>query len=253
MTVGGWTPKKSLDTESRVRKARKIATILGPRTTIEGARVVESGTGAGVIPRALAELVGPTGRVVSVDVNDYRSTTEGFEFRLVAGVDLPFADGEFDIAVSNHVVEHVGDAEAQQHHVRELTRVLRPGGVGYLATPNRNFPIEPHFKVPFLAWLPTRWQTPYLRATRRGRVYDCRLLNRAEALRMFDGAGVGVTDVTEEALAVAARDENNRGAKLFLRVPARLRRWCLPLVPTWVFVFEKPHAPGNGQTGGGSG
>jgi SAM-dependent methyltransferase len=247
LTEGGWKPKKSLDIASRVQKAHKITTILGRRTALDGASVIESGTGAGVIPRAIAEVVGPSGRVVSVDVADYRNVTDGFEFELVDGVVLPFADGSasggFDIAVSNHVIEHVGDSAAQQQHVRELTRVLRPGGVGYLATPNRNFPIEPHFKVPFLAWLPTRWQTPYLRATRRGTVYDCRLLGRAETLRMFDGAGVEVTDVTEEALDVAANDERSKGARLLLALPGPIRRLAWPLVPTWVFVFRKPGAP----------
>lgn len=243
MTEGGWKPKKSLDTESRVKKARKIAAILARRAALEGASVIESGTGAGVIPRALADAVGPTGTVVSVDVDDYRSVTDGFEFRLVDGVELPFPDGTFDIAVSNHVIEHVGDADAQQRHVGELTRVLRPGGVGYLATPNRAFPIEPHFKVPFLAWLPTRWQSPYLRATRRGTVYDCRLLTRAETLRMLAGAGVEVTDATDEALAFAAHDERERGARALLAVPASIRRRCRPLTPTWVFVFTKPCPP----------
>jgi SAM-dependent methyltransferase len=243
LTEGGWKPKKSLDLASRVQKAHKIVTILGRRAPLDGAAVIESGTGAGVIPQAIAAAVGANGRVVSVDVDDYRTVKDGFEFHLVNGVALPFADGTdddgFDLAVSNHVVEHVGGADAQQEHVRELTRVLRPGGVGYLATPNRNFPIEPHFKVPFLAWLPTRWQSPYLRATRRGRIYDCRLLTRAETLRMFDGAGVEVTDVTEEALEVAARDEHSRGARLILALPASVRRVFWPFVPTWVFVFRK--------------
>jgi 2-polyprenyl-3-methyl-5-hydroxy-6-metoxy-1,4-benzoquinol methylase len=257
LSEGGWKPKRSLDRESRVRKAHKIATILARRTSLDGATVIESGTGAGVIPAALAEVVGSSGRVVSVDVADYRTVTDGFEFHLVSGVDLPFTDGSpdggFDVAVSNHVIEHVGDASAQQHHVQELVRVLRPGGIGYLATPNRNFPIEPHFKVPFLAWLPTRWQAPYLRLTRRGSVYDCRLLRRAETLRMFDRAGVEVTDVTEEALAVAAHDERSRAARLMLALPAPVRRRFWPLVPTWVFVFRKAVDANDGVRRAGSG
>jgi hypothetical protein len=59
---------------------------------------------------------------------------------------------------------------------------------------------------------------------------------------MFEGAGVEVTDVTEEALAVAAHDERSRGARALLALPAAVRRMVWPLVPTWVFVFRKPGA-----------
>jgi 2-polyprenyl-3-methyl-5-hydroxy-6-metoxy-1,4-benzoquinol methylase len=46
---------------------------------------------------------------------------------------LPFADGQFDIVVSMDVIEHVPEPEAW---LRDATRVLRPGGVMFLTTPN---------------------------------------------------------------------------------------------------------------------
>ena len=60
---------------------------------------------------------------------------------------LPFADGEFDIAVSNAVVEHVGDADDQRAFVHELCRV---GQQVFVSTPNRWFPIEGHTLLPFV-------------------------------------------------------------------------------------------------------
>lgn len=47
---------------------------------------------------------------------------------------LPFEDGRFDFAVSFETVEHV---ERDLEFVRELRRVLVPGGHAYLSTPNR--------------------------------------------------------------------------------------------------------------------
>lgn len=46
---------------------------------------------------------------------------------------LPYADAAFDIACSLEVVEHVED---QFHFAREIYRVLRPGGIAVLSTPN---------------------------------------------------------------------------------------------------------------------
>jgi SAM-dependent methyltransferase len=46
---------------------------------------------------------------------------------------MPFADDTFDLVICNHVIEHV---PAWEMLARELHRVVRPGGLVYLATPN---------------------------------------------------------------------------------------------------------------------
>jgi hypothetical protein len=67
------------------------------------------------------------------------------------GRELPFADGEFDVAFSNAVVEHVGGREDQERFARELCRVSKRV---FVTTPNRLFPVDPHTLLPFLHWLP---------------------------------------------------------------------------------------------------
>jgi SAM-dependent methyltransferase len=68
---------------------------------------------------------------------------------------LPFAASSFDAVMSLEVVEHIGappgawkpTAHARiqrQEYAVELVRVLRPGGVIVLATPNRLFPFDEH-------------------------------------------------------------------------------------------------------------
>ena len=46
---------------------------------------------------------------------------------------MPFADASFDACVSNFVLQHVSHPE---DHFTEVARVLRPGGVYCLRTPN---------------------------------------------------------------------------------------------------------------------
>jgi SAM-dependent methyltransferase len=87
-------------------------------------------------------------------------------FELVGTGNLPFDDETFDGALVNEVLEHVGDEASS---LAELRRVLRPGGVLALFSPNRWFPFEGHGArlpngrwltrqpVPLMPWLPTRF------------------------------------------------------------------------------------------------
>lgn len=61
-----------------------------------------------------------------------------------------YRDGQFHIAVSNSVIEHVGGWDKIQAFASELRRV---GESFYMQTPAFAFPIEPHFVFPFFHWL----------------------------------------------------------------------------------------------------
>lgn len=76
----------------------------------------------------------------------------GLRFVRGNALDMPFADGEFDIVHSSAVIEHVGSVEQQARYVAELCRTARRGV--FFTTPNRWFPIEFHTLVPLLHWLP---------------------------------------------------------------------------------------------------
>jgi 2-polyprenyl-3-methyl-5-hydroxy-6-metoxy-1,4-benzoquinol methylase len=58
---------------------------------------------------------------------------------LVPGASLPYEDGMFDIVNCMEVIEHIPFAQCEKT-VRELRRVLRPGGVLLISTPN--YPIK---------------------------------------------------------------------------------------------------------------
>ena len=68
------------------------------------------------------------------------------------GCDMPqFADKSFDLCHSNSVIEHVGSLQNMIAFARESQRVSREY---FHQTPSLWFPIEPHYGVPFLHWLP---------------------------------------------------------------------------------------------------
>lgn len=210
------------DRQSRTLKARKIELLLGSAVR-DGAALLDVGTGAGWIAQYFATHPRYRLAVTAVDARDERVATGGYAFRQVAGATLPFADASFDVVLSNHVIEHVGGEAEQRLHLQEARRVLRPGGTLYLAAPNRWSLVEPHYRLPFLSWLPAALANAYVRAAGRGQWYDCRPLGPLQLARLLRRAGLGGSNVSAEAL-VALVDLERPGAGL-ARVAGWIRRW----------------------------
>jgi SAM-dependent methyltransferase len=94
------------------------------------------------------------GRITALGLNEGTRFRESFpDTRYVQGnaLEMPFADGEFDIVFSNAVIEHVGGREQQRRFVEESLRVARRA---FVTTPNRWFPVEVHSRLPFVHWFP---------------------------------------------------------------------------------------------------
>jgi SAM-dependent methyltransferase len=102
-----------------------------------GARVLEVGSGTGVVYRDIARLVGPAGRVVGVDTSRTlvgaagrlarrHGFGRGLVFRVADGARLPFRRGRFDATLAVTVFLHV---EAPVAVLAEMIRVTRPGGM----------------------------------------------------------------------------------------------------------------------------
>jgi methyltransferase family protein len=108
------------------------------------------------------------------------------------------ADGSFDLAFSNSVIEHLFTYESQAAMAQEVRRVA---GAYWVQTPNFWFPIEPHFLVPAWHWLPESTRIAILRRRGVGWAGRCpdpekareivqehRLMRRGELARLFPGA-----------------------------------------------------------------
>ena len=64
-----------------------------------------------------------------------------------------FEDNKFDVVFSNSVIDHLGTYEQQRRMAQEVQRVASHY---FVQVPNRHFPIEPHFILPFFQFLPLR-------------------------------------------------------------------------------------------------
>lgn len=238
-------PHAVLDEHSRLAKARKIVALVSAERALSGLRVLEVGCGSGYISRVLAEEVGPHGRLTALDVVDVRKAG-GFEFAVYDGERLPFESGAFDVVISNHTLEHVGDLGRQAVHASEIARVLAPGGLAYLAAPNRLFPWEAHYRLPFLGWLPRPIANAYVRVARRGEWFDVYPRSRRGARRLLEAADLTVVDRTPEALLQTIDIEKpSRGLGWLRRVPRRMLVWGGAIMPTYVFIATKAHHAGK--------
>jgi 2-polyprenyl-3-methyl-5-hydroxy-6-metoxy-1,4-benzoquinol methylase len=57
---------------------------------------------------------------------------------------------KFDVIIFNHVIEHVANPSKT---LRELHAALKPGGILYLTTANKLYPIDPHTGLLFAPWM----------------------------------------------------------------------------------------------------
>jgi SAM-dependent methyltransferase len=97
---------------------------------LSGQRVLDVGCGTGQLTTALAAAVGGE-NVAAVDVSEAalavcRARVPEADVRVASAKALPFDEGEFDAALAQLVVNLVDDPPGA---VREMARVVRPGGV----------------------------------------------------------------------------------------------------------------------------
>lgn len=116
---------------SNVRKATIRAAALQP-----GEAVLDVGCGTGDLTLRATRRVGSEAHVAGIDASLQMigvarrkavKTVRDIDFRLAPIEDLPFADGEFDVALSSFMLHHLPD-DLKVRGLAEVRRVLKPGG-----------------------------------------------------------------------------------------------------------------------------
>lgn len=174
-----------------------------------GKRVLEVGCGTGLV---LARIAPHAARAVGVDLSPgmlERARARGLDVHEGSATALPFEDASFDVVCSFKVLAHVPEIEQA---LREVSRVLAPGGVAVLEFYNRR-------SLRYLARLaagarrigqahreddiPTRWDTPATVA--RAMPVDLRIDRFAGVRIVTPAAALYRAPVVGIALAAAER------------------------------------------------
>jgi 2-polyprenyl-3-methyl-5-hydroxy-6-metoxy-1,4-benzoquinol methylase len=211
-----------------------------------GGAVLDAGCGGGGMPLSFAE---EASRVVGIDLAPrfhdagHRLAIErGIQHLYFAQADgqaLPFSDASFDMVLSHAVIEHVADAS---RYLRELARVLKPGGFMYLSTapylsfagahlPRLTVPVPLHLllgrRISFgiFVWLARHasWllqepehENSFIKLAREGRPKHDDLLEKVRIPRLRDQIRQARLSVVSESLQVTGT---------FRRAPSRVAAW----------------------------
>jgi SAM-dependent methyltransferase len=173
----------------RAGQERRLAMIREAAGERLSGKILENGCGLGAY---MAHLAPEAGQVVGLDIELERTRQayqKGNPVICAVGEHLPFPGNEFDLILSNEVLEHVQDDALA---VAEIVRTLKPGGRLALFCPNRGYPFETHGiywrgkyhfgNIPLVNYLPRRWRD---RLAPHVRIYG-----RKDLERLFAGLPV---------------------------------------------------------------
>lgn len=205
----------------------------------EGGAILDIGCGTGgflvAAGQRYATLVGAdiAFRWLIIARKRAQEANRNVTFVCCCGEYLPFAGNPFDLVVASDVLEHT---MAPQEVVREGARVLRPGGIFFVATPNRwTVGPEPCVRVWGVGFLPRRLMKAYVGLVRGIPYENIRTLSFFELKRLlsrapFDRRRILLPAFPPDLLASFSRGE---------RVLARLYNWVrrVPAIRLLLYLF----------------
>lgn len=161
-----------------VRMIKTLGNFLG-ENKLKNLKVLDVGSSTGIIDSVLATKFGEV-YGIDIDKNGVNFAQKYFKkrnlhFKVGSALSLKFKDASFDVVICSHVYEHVANPKKL---FGEIYRVLKPKGICYLAAINALWPIEPHYNLPFLSWLPKKMGDFYVRVTgKASRYYETPMFN----------------------------------------------------------------------------
>lgn len=193
--------------------------------------IIEIGSGIGGLAVAMARLgnhhvtgIEPEESAVkasSLRTQKYANIQAGFIRGY--GEKIPLPDNSFDLAYTQSVLEHVADVPKV---IAEAYRILRPGGVVYIETPNYLWPVEQHYKIFFPPLLPKPLAHFYLRLRKKNPngIKTINYVTPVNIRRYLRKSGfINITDNTleeyTEKLNDLSRIKHRRYLRVILRTP----------------------------------
>ena len=139
--------------------------------------------------------------IALLNIEDYQSNHPNIKTAVGDATNLSqFRDEEFDIVFSNSVIEHLFTYDNQVLMANEIKRI---GKRYFIQTPNKYFPIEPHFQFPLFQFLPLSMKVNLVRNFQLGWrkkadskekaveiVTEIRLLDKKELQSLFSNCKI---------------------------------------------------------------
>lgn len=238
-----------LDSDERTRKAKKFNYILSKLNIHDPDETcLDIGCSSGIIANSLSPLFY---HVIGVDIDltamQMIEESEGKNSSYTCGdaMALPFHEKSFGAIICSQTYEHVPSSEQL---FLEIYRLLKPGGLLIFSGPNKAFPIEPHYYLPFLHWFNEKTADAYLRFTRTGDHYYERSRTYWNLEKLFqDYVIIDVIKYVLEYYAHASPRAFSRGVyKIVSKLPVFFLRLTSPFLGiNWILIKKEKHTDGK--------
>lgn len=215
--------------KKKYQKSMKIISVISEFKDLSKSGILDIGCGTGIITENLGKICK---KVIGVDVENKRLIKEGYKFKLIKNEKLPFKDNTFDVVISNQIIEHVSN---QEEHIKEIYRVLRNKGICYLATPNKYWPIEPHYHLPFLGILPKGLANFYLKIF-WNKNYNIKLLSYTQLINKLKKYFI-INDFTFKVIKNPIEYHLEKKYKIIPNFLIRILN--INIVPSFILILKK--------------
>jgi ubiquinone/menaquinone biosynthesis C-methylase UbiE len=186
------------DSDRRRNRGMKIAAILkealGNRKVIS---IVDLGCSNALVLDTVVDEIGPD-FALGIDMDSLAMPPPSLKRSVLIGdaTQLPLASGSVDVVICNHTYEHVPDS---QKLFSEIYRVLSAEGLVYFSAMNATWPIEPHYHLPFVHWLPSTFAQRILAKRGYPSGYQEKPLSKAKLVKLV--AAFEIDDYTIKVIA----------------------------------------------------
>lgn len=228
------------DPKLRQTKADKISWVLTQLAPFDLSTAIclDVGCSSGIMTTALAPLFKQTygldfDALALANIAPERRTNVSY----IRGdaMCIPLPDNSVNVVICAQVYEHVPNDNCL---FSEIYRVLAPGGIVYFSGPNWLFPIEPHYSLPFLHWLPPKYAGQYLQLTRLDNLYYERSRTSWELRRLMQD--FEIFDLGRTLMQTDLVVKSTRLRKVLLSLPTLLWLVISPLLPNFNWLLVKP-------------
>jgi len=162
------------DLKARQQKANKILAILNDyfNNSLANLSILDIGSSTGIMTHLLSKEFKHT---IGIDIDEKavaysqrEFANEKLEFHLQDSMDIKYPENTFDVINCSHIYEHVPDSKQL---MKEIYRVLKPGGVCFFAAGNRLILMEQHYHLPLLSVVPKAVAHKYIKLFKKADFY----------------------------------------------------------------------------------
>lgn len=235
------------DVPGRQRKAKTMMAVFKEHIGAElnSLSLLNVGGSAGIIDEYLSKYFA---QVISIDIDEKavehaktRFQNDNLSFQVGDAMSLNFESAAFDVAVCSQVYEHVPDSGIM---MKEIFRILKPGGCCYFAAGNRLMFNEPHYNLPLLSVIPRQLAHKYVKLTGKGDYYYEKHLTYWGLKKLV--SNFELVDYTKPIVLSPGKYQAEymvREGSKKQRLASLIVKYAMWLMPGYIWMLQKPARP----------